>query len=602
MCGIAGVFAYRIGSPAVDPAALLRIRDSMVKRGPDGAGMWIADDGRVGLAHRRLAIIDLSDSGAQPMFTEDGALCITFNGEIYNYRALRDELEAKGVRFRSTSDTEVLLHLYAERGAEMVHALRGMYAFALWDSRKRGLLLARDPFGIKPLYYADDGATLRLASQVKALLKGGSIDTDPEAAGHVGFFLWGCVPEPYTLYKGIRALPAGSTLWLDESGRREEKRFFSVNAEIARAAETRLTLSADEMRERLRAVVIDSVRHHMIADVPVGVFLSAGIDSTTLAAIAQETACEPLHTLTLGFREFEGTANDEAALAARIAEHYGTLHETRWVTREDFQREYHNLLEAMDQPSTDGVNSYFVSKAAADAGLKVAISGLGGDELFGGYPSFRQIPPLVDALGFMRRLPLLGRAFQALSAPLLRLFTSPKYAGLLQYGPTYGGAYLLRRSLFIPPELSGVLDEQLLKAGLEELCTLPRLESSVEGVSDPRMKVTALETAWYMRNQLLRDVDWASMAHSLEVRVPLVDIELFRAVVPLFGSANAPDKRALSSVPAKALPHEIVNRAKTGFVIPVRDWLAASEEARAVPRGLRSWARHVYERGVLTGA
>src|SRR4051794_33648635 len=203
MCGIAGIYSYRNSAPPVDREELLCIREAMANRGPDGAGLWLSDDQRAGLAHRRLPIIDLSEAGAQPMSTADGRLRVTFNGEIYNYRALRAELEGKGYRFASSSDTEVLLHLYADRGTDMVHALRGMYAFAIWDERASELFLARDPFGIKPLYYADRGETFRFASQVKALLKSEGIDTAPDPAGTVGFFVWGSVPEPHTLYRGI---------------------------------------------------------------------------------------------------------------------------------------------------------------------------------------------------------------------------------------------------------------------------------------------------------------------------------------------------------------------------------------------------------------
>ncbi|TAK67071.1 MAG: asparagine synthase (glutamine-hydrolyzing), partial [Betaproteobacteria bacterium] len=306
MCGIAGIFAYRESAPPVDEQELLRIREHMIKRGPDGAGLWVSSDRRVGLAHRRLAIIDLSETGAQPMATADANFRITFNGEIYNYRELRRELESKGYAFRSTSDTEVLLHLYANRGVDMVHALRGMYAFAIWDQRRKGVFVARDPFGIKPLYYADDGSTIRVASQVKALLKGGAIDTAPEPAGHVGFFLWGHVPEPYTLYRGIRSLEAGTSLWIGTGGEKEKRRFFSVSEEIATASATRLSVTREEMHERLRAALRDSVHHHMIADVPVGLFLSAGLDSSTLTALATETENTDLRTITLGFREFRG--------------------------------------------------------------------------------------------------------------------------------------------------------------------------------------------------------------------------------------------------------------------------------------------------------
>jgi asparagine synthase (glutamine-hydrolysing) len=228
MCGIAAIFAYDINAGPVSDNELIRIRDYMTARGPDGYGIWKSQEGRVALGHRRLAIIDLSDAGAQPMVCEDAGLAITFNGEIYNYRELKASLENKGYRFRSNSDTEVLLRMYEDMGPEMVHKLRGMYAFSIWDEKRKGLFLARDSFGIKPLYYADDGKCIRVASQVKALLAGSAIATTPEPAGHVGFFLWGHVPEPYTLYKGIRALPAGSTMWVDRSGRRNISKFCST--------------------------------------------------------------------------------------------------------------------------------------------------------------------------------------------------------------------------------------------------------------------------------------------------------------------------------------------------------------------------------------
>ena len=591
MCGIAAICAYRDNAPSVDQTELLRIREAMIKRGPDGAGLWMSGDQRIGLAHRRLSIIDLSESGAQPMATPDGTVRIVFNGEIYNYRELRQALEAKGYRFHSQSDTEVLLHLYQEHGRDMSEHLRGMYALAIWDERKRGLLLARDPFGIKPLYYADNGDTIRVASQVKALLKGGAIDTTPESAGHIGFYLWGHVPEPYTLYRGIRALPAGAILWVDMAGHKETRQVFNLTAELAKASEASLSITHEEMHERLRTALLDSVRHHLIADVPVGAFLSAGIDSTTLAALATEVGDTALHTITLGFKEFQGTPNDETSLAEQVAQHYGTLHQTRWVTKEDFQREREHILDAMDQPSIDGVNTYFVSKAAAETGLKVALSGLGGDELFGGYPTFQQIPRMATTLAPLQSIPFLGRGFCYLTAPILKHFTSPKYAGLLQYGGTYGGAYLLRRGMFMPWELPDLLDADMVSEGWKELQTLSRLNQTTHGINNTHLKVTALETTWYMRNQLLRDADWASMAHSLEIRVPLVDLDLFRAVTPLFNSTNAPNKFAMTEVPKESMPSIVVSRKKTGFSIPVREWSLAPD-ARA--RGLRNWAMNVY--------
>lgn len=594
MCGIAGIYLYNEPGLDVDREELRRIRDHMAARGPDGCGEWFASNGRVGLGHRRLAIIDLSDRAAQPMVSADGKLVVTFNGEIYNYKALRQELEAKGYRFRTQSDTEVLLHLYAEKGKRMVSDLRGMYAFAIWDERRCGLFLARDPFGIKPLYYADNGRTIRFASQVKALLKGDEIDTTPGPAGHVGFYLWGHVPDPYTLYKGIRALHAGSSLWVDVAGHKEPARFFNAPDELAKASATHLTITREDMHERLRTALLDSVRHHMVADVPVGVFLSAGLDSATLVALAKEAGINDLRTVTLGFKEFVGTHNDETALAQQVAQHYGAQHQTQWVQKEDFAQNIGHLLAAMDQPSIDGINSYFVCKAAKEAGLKVVLSGLGGDELFGGYSDAQVIPRMVKAFGCFQAIPSQGKGFRILSAPILKHFTSPKYAGLLEYGGTYGGAYLLRRSLYMPWELPDLLDGEMVRQGWNELQPLRHLKQTTQGIDNVHLKVTALETAWYMRNQLLRDTDWASMAHSLEVRVPLVDTELFRAVAPLLSSTSAPGKLAMASAPQLSLPSQILKRRKTGFSIPVSKWIVQDHGAETIERGLREWATRIY--------
>lgn len=592
MCGIAAIFAYSENGSRVDREELLRIREAMVKRGPDGAGLWISNDQRIGLAHRRLAIIDLSDTGAQPMATANGTIRIVFNGEIYNYRELRQCLKAKGYQFHSESDTEVLLHLYQEYGKEMVEQLRGMYAFTIWDERKRGLFLARDAYGIKPLYYVDDGTTIRVASQVKALLKSTHIDTAPEPAGHVGFYIWGHVPEPYTLYRGIRALPAGSILWIETNGQNETRQAFNLTAEFAKASKSQITIPQDEMRERLRAALLDSVRHHLVADVPVGLFLSAGIDSGTLTALAREIKDTELRTITLGFKEFAGSANDEVPLAEQVAKHYGTAHHTSWVTKDEFAKERDAILDAMDQPSTDGVNTYFVSKAAADAGLQVAISGLGGDELFGGYPSFQQIPRLVHGVSSFGALPFIGKGFRYVSAPVLKHFTSPKYAGLLEYGGTFGGAYLLRRGMFMPWELPNLLDGDMVREGWEELQRLSRLDATHEGIDNPRLKVTALETMWYMKNQLLRDTDWASMANSLEVRTPLVDCQLLRELGPLLAASHPVDKTDLVCTLKVPLPTDIINRKKTGFAVPMTEWIRRSNEI--VEHGSRAWTHMIY--------
>ena len=340
MCGIVGIYSYRDSAPPVDREELLRIREAMLKRGPDGAGLWISRDQRIGLAHRRLAIIDLSEAGAQPMASADGGLCISFNGEIYNYRELRKELESKGCVFRSNSDTEVLLLLYAERGEAMVHALRGMFAFGIWDERAQELFLARDPLGIKPLYFADNGSTFRFASQVSALSEGGQVDTGEDLAGVAGFHLFGCVPDPYTFHHAVRALPAGTTLRVGRNRVREPVPYFSLNEEFRKAEAAPVTLAPDAVEELIRETLRDSMRHHMVSDVPVGIFLSAGVDSSALAALGAAQHAGSLHAITLGFREYQGTHDDETVLAEKIAASLGIEHTTRWIQRSDFRGEW----------------------------------------------------------------------------------------------------------------------------------------------------------------------------------------------------------------------------------------------------------------------
>jgi len=571
----------------------------MVSRGPDGSGEWLADGGRIALAHRRLSIIDLSERGAQPMESADGKLAVTFNGEIYNYRALRCELEAEGYRFRTESDTEVLLHLYASKGVSMVEHLRGMFAFGLWDAGRRGLLLARDPYGIKPLYYSDENGTLRFASQVKALLAGGGISKEPDAAGWVGFHLFGNVPEPFTTYRAIHALSSGSTLWIDHNGVREPARTFNI-AEIYREAESNpLKLSPSDLHAHVRAALIDSVRHHMVADVPVGIFLSAGVDSGALLGLMRDAGQGEIEAVTLTYEEFRLGEEDEAPLARLCAHQYASRHTVRVVTEKEFGEDLPGIIDAMDQPTIDGVNTWFVSKAARELGLKAAISGLGGDELFGGYPSFRSIPrftPLWRALSHL----VSGGAFRRFTEfSGLTGILHPKIAGALTYGGSYEGAYFLRRGLFMPWELNLLMDKDLVVEGLRRLQPLRHIARTLSPSPQHGFgKVAALEASLYMRNQLLRDTDWASMAHSLEVRVPLVDATLLRALTPASSAfERGAGKRLLATSPSLPLPAAITGRRKTGFGTPVKTWLQRDsrlQEWRRVPRLTQRkcpWAR-----------
>src|SRR5712692_9850301 len=539
MCGINGTFAYHPASSAPGEAELLATRDAMRLRGPDGSGAWWTKDRRCGLGHRRLAIIDLSGRASQPMTSEDGRFVVVFNGEIYNYPELRAELEADGARFRTTSDTEALLHLYARHGAEMVHRLRGMFAFAIWDEARRSLFLARDPYGIKPLYTANDGWTFRFASQVKALLAGGHVSHDPEPAGIVGFHLFGSVPEPFTLYRDVRALPAGHTQWVDGAGPREPKPFANLAEVLAKGAAN--PAPAAELGERLRAGVLDSVRAHLLADVEVGLFLSAGVDSGALLGLMADAGQRETRAITLAFDEFRGTAEDEAPLAGRVAERYGARHIIRRVDVREFREDLPAIMEAMDQPSIDGINTWFIAKAAKELGLKVALSGLGGDELLAGYPSFIDIPRWRRRFGSLAAVPGLGRV----ARPLIRALAPglerdrPKAPGLLEYARSWTGLYLLRRGLFLPYELDEVMDPAVAQEGLRRLKPLRHLAAHLS--PDPGSdvgRVCVLESAHYMRNQLLRDADWAGMAHGVEIRVPLVDatlLETLASAIPRLG-------------------------------------------------------------------
>ncbi len=578
MCGINGIFAFHYAANPIDGAELARTRDHMAARGPDGMGEWIAPDRRIGFGHRRLSIIDLSPAGAQPMVSADGKLVVTYNGEVLNHRELRAQLEARGRTFRSQSDTEVLLHLYAEKGADMVHDLRGMFAFAIWDAERRSLFLARDPYGIKPLYYADDGWTFRFASQVKALLAGGAISHEPEPAGQVGFYLWGSVPEPFTVFRDIRALPAGTTLVVDHMGAHEPRRYHSISA-VYGDIRTQPAASDDEVQAEIRDAVLDSVRQHLVADVPVGAFLSAGIDLGALIGLMRDSGQQDIQTVTLAFSEFRGEASDEAPLADQVARIYGARHTTRLVTQGEFKADLPHILEAMDQPSIDGINTWFVAKAARELGLKVAISGLGGDELFGGYPSFRDIPRWVATFALPSKIPLLGKAARTAARPLIGgLGWNPKAAGMLEFGGSYAGAYLLQRGLFMPWELGDVLEHDVVDLGLRRLAPLQRVRQELGSHAlSPHAKIATLEASLYMRNQLLRDTDWAGMAHGLEVRVPLVDSVLLGRIAAMSSGAARTratvSKAHLARCPRTLMPASVVSRAKTGFSTPIAHWL-----------------------------
>lgn len=569
MCGVAALFAYHYAAPPIRREELARMSDHMIRRGPDGAGAWFSDDGRAGLAHRRLAIIDLDQRANQPMTSACGRFRISYNGEIYNYRVLRKELESLGVNLRTESDTEVLLELFARQGPSILPRLRGMFAFVLHDDESKHMWLVRDPYGIKPLYYADDGWCLRVASQVKTLLASGGVSRQPEPAGRVGFLLWGSVPDPFTCYQSIRAVPAGSYIRVDAIGPSAAVHFQTLNG-CFRAEEP---ISRHESVEIMaRDAIRDSLRDHLVSDVPVGAFLSGGIDSGAVVGMMSAHQNQSVLATTILFEGFRNGPYDEVSLARSLADRYGARHIVRMVDDAEIERDMPFFLDSMDQPSIDGINVWFAAKACAEQNLRVALSGIGGDELFGGYPSFSSLPRWHQWARLTRPIPGFGRAMRVISEPILSLTgrVPKRAAGFFELAGTWAGAYLLRRGLFMPWELSSLIGDDESMAGLERLAPHRRVSEVLRPDPGSDMaRVSLLESSLYLRNQLLRDCDWAAMAHSLEVRTPLVDIELLRALGPFLRRPHSPLKKGmLASCPAMHLPDSILHRPKTGFATP----------------------------------
>ncbi|MGV3660334.1 MAG: asparagine synthase (glutamine-hydrolyzing) [Prosthecobacter sp.] len=560
MCGIAGIIESR-PKPAPELMARLAALNACLRhRGPDDKGVWTSADGRAGLAHVRLSILDLSPAGHQPMSTPDEKLHIVFNGEIYNFRELRAGLEAVGVAFRTGTDTEVLLHLYAKEGTAMLGQLRGMFALAIWDEQRQSCFLARDPLGIKPLYYTQCGGSLTFASEMRALQAGGLAEGGINAGALMRYFQTGSVPEPHTLIKGVHSLEAGHCLmW--EAGRLSKQCYWQVRfqpEEMTREA------AVVEVREAL----LDTMRAHFVSDVPVGIFLSGGIDSTMLAALARKVGQEYIATFSIGVDD-EGL--DESSVARRTAAHFGTRHQELRLDANTARQQFASFLRTIDQPSIDGFNTFTVSAFAHQCGMKVVLSGLGGDEMFGGYKSFDQVPKLAGMAHAARMVPGLG----ALSGRLLeRHATSHKVrriGSLLQTRGTMRDASLCLRSIFSTHE-ARLLAAQYLGCAWQDIPANAGAEAEVEA-ADPRDAVSECELRFYMRNQLLKDSDVMSMAHSLELRVPLVDRVLFERVarIPASLRLRAGKQMLLEAVPE--IPEWVAGATKRGFAFPFEKWL-----------------------------
>ncbi len=576
MCGIAGLLSSK-GWVEEHHARVQAMTDAQRHRGPDDEDvvMLRGANPAVGFGHRRLAIIDLSPAGHQPMADPDRGTWITFNGEIYNYRELRRELEQLGQCFRSLTDTEVILKAYAAWGVAAVDRLRGIFAFAIWDEHETRLLLARDQLGVKPLYVWQRDDLLLFASEVRALLASQLVPRRLDAAGLQSYLAYGAVQEPYTLVDGVRSLPPGHTLvW--QSNTTTTRRYWRLPGPDAI-----LPLAPHDVYERVAHQLREAVGFQLVADVPLGAFLSGGIDSTAIAALMRQAGSDSVKTFSVVFDEKEFDEREYARIAAR---HIATDHHELHLRGEDVRRSLPAVLSAFDQPSVDGVNTYFVSKVTREAGLTVALSGLGGDELFGGYEGYRK-PLLLERWGRPRQWLPAGVRHGAASL-LERVPRSPVTDRAGAFLRTERHPYFASRQIFTDRQIATFVDPTILarSAGWENL-SFGELEQAAARY-DPINRASALELQTYMLSMLLRDADQMSMAHALELRVPFLDHILVEQVFALPGAAKvapAQPKPLLTRSLNGALPAACVYRPKRGFTLPFAVWLRESlhQEMRA---------------------
>jgi asparagine synthase (glutamine-hydrolysing) len=573
MCGIFGILTANGG---VSQDVLDAATRSLTHRGPDDSGTTIIETGsggQLGFAHTRLSIIDLSPLGHQPMRDPITGDQIVFNGEIYNFRELRAELESDGNRFHSHSDTEVILAGYRAWGERCFTKLRGMFAFALWDVNRQRLLLVRDPMGIKPLYHYRSESHFFFASEVRALLQTGLVPRKPDPNGLFSFLAFGSVYEPRTIIEGVSAVPPGSVISF-ENGRLQQREYSSLldsrtenNVDDQIAAQTPNAAMRD-----LPGLLCDAVLSHLVSDVPVGVFLSGGIDSSSLVAVMSQARVRPA-TFSLVFREKEF---NEAEHSRMVARRFHSDHHEIMVSQEEALASLPEALRAMDQPTIDGVNTWLVSSKTRTAGVKVALTGLGADEMFAGYSNFRRVPRMEHAAHRFAGLPSVVRKPVAASLALLaeKSDRNRKLSSLAS-GGNFTHPYFLVRTLFAPSELHALYAGDY-ESGERELKNLEQASVVACQDLDPINRVSYLESTCYLRNTLLRDSDFMSMAHGLELRVPFLDQALVRACFRIPGKEKLRDdspKALLLKSLGVDLPREIVHRPKKGFTLPFERWM-----------------------------
>ncbi|MBT5559074.1 MAG: asparagine synthase (glutamine-hydrolyzing) [Proteobacteria bacterium] len=564
MCGISAIYNYTEGAKPIDQVLLDRLDKLQTFRGPDGNGRFINSSRSLGLAHRRLSIIDITETGAQPMSSPNGRYTITFNGEIYNFKELAEELVRAGLDRPYTSDTSVILGMYEHLGAKMLSRLVGMYALVIWDEVEKCLFAARDSYGIKPLFYFNDGNRILFASRFKALAQVLGMEADWPLEGEDAFLMLGSVYEPSTVVSGINMLGAGHWMMADSKEIRIEK-YFSLSNQF----EILTNIKTDNLSVIVAAAIAESVKRHLVSDVPVGLLLSSGIDSAAIATVMREQTSTDVTAITIVYDDVSAGRQDESILAKKLSNQLGFRHVVRTVTKEEFLTDLPAIIRMMDQPSIDGLNIWFAAKAVKEQGLKVVISGVGGDELFGGYPSFSNIKRFSILSRLFRCFPFLPE-FILIVARILKLRISPKLRLIGRYATSTVGAWLVQRGLWSPSLSKQKIDNFYRTAS-------DRIDSSnLNLIAESRLHCAAsiLESDCYMRNQLLRDADWAGMAHSVEVRVPLVDTGLLASLAPYIDCLLArPGKQFLSSLIDPSLRALFEERAKTGFTTPVGKWL-----------------------------
>jgi asparagine synthase (glutamine-hydrolysing) len=559
MCGISGIVSSS-GADERHKEAVRKMNLWQARRGPDDEGLAVFGPAIFG--HRRLSIIDLSSDGHEPM--SHGDLHITFNGEIYNFADVKKELLDKGYKFKTKTDVEVILVAYKEWGPESFSKLRGMFAFALYDGSKKELLLVRDRYGIKPLYLARTKEELVFASTVWAIKESGLIELTKNQEAQIAFLLFGSVPLPWTTFKEIFSVPAGSyLLW---NGKEEKTiRYYDPLASFLK----KIKPTKEEAIQKIRGILEESVRLHMISDAPLGVFLSGGVDSSVISILAARQRKEPLTTLSIDFTEEKYS---ERKYREKVVAQIKSRHLETTAGAKDFYDSLEDIFSAMDQPTIDGVNTYFVAKAAKEAGLKAVLSGLGSDEIFFGYNYFRK----ANRLRFIQKLPKFIKWPLLILAKMGGKFAKLRYFyhdGILNF-------YLGFRGLFNPGEAAKILSIKE-EAVWNVVKKMESLLPSGLGKLDPEDLLSWLEVNFYMSNQLLKDTDFMSMRHSIEVRVPFLDHVLveYLSSLPTKMKLSKFPKELLISAMGADLPREVWDRPKMGFGFPMEEWLEFAPEA-----------------------